>query len=79
MYGFLRKLKVILGIGLCAYEGAALAVSDPNSLPRLTDLAHRWPWLGRGMAAWCVVHLALPMLWPFLLRSYRVRRPARQP
>lgn len=70
----LHRLKIAVGIGICSYEAAALAVNNPDALPRLTDFAHRWPWLGRAMAGWCLVHLAMPWLWPFLIRTWRVRR-----
>lgn len=67
----LHRAKVVAGIGLCAYEAAALAAGQPEALPRLTDLAHRHPWLGRFMAGWCVVHLAIPGLWTLVLRLAR--------
>lgn len=75
MHDLLRHAKIILGIGVCAYEAASLAVNDPETLPRITDLSHRHRWLGWSIAAWCVAHLALPGLWPLILRWLRRVRP----
>jgi hypothetical protein len=68
----LRAAKIRTGVFIASYEAIALAVDNPELVPRLTDLGHRWPWIGRSMAAWTVVHLVAPGALPWLVS--RVRR-----
>lgn len=56
----LHRARLRAGIGICTYEAIALAVDDPEIVPPLTWIGHRWRWIGWAMAAWCVGHLACP-------------------
>lgn len=56
----LHRARLRTGIGICTYEAIALAVDDPEILPPLTWIGHRWRWIGWAMATWCMVHLACP-------------------
>lgn len=58
----LHHAKVALGIGVCAYEAAALAVHDAETLPTITNLSHRHPAVAATVVAWVAVHLLRPWL-----------------
>ena len=61
--------KPILGIGIAAYEAAALAVRDDTALPTITHLCHEHRVLAYSISAWVVLHLVFPELTPTIVRA----------
>lgn len=67
-----HEARIRAGILVGSYQVIALAVDNPELVPRITDVSHRWPWVGRAIASWCVVHLAVPQFWPAVCRLVRL-------
>jgi len=61
--------KPIIGIGIAAYEAAALAVRDDAALPTITHLCHEHKALAVGITAWVALHLIFPELTPAVVRG----------
>lgn len=62
MTSWMHHAKIAAGIGLCAYEAAALAVADAEALPTISDLSHRHPTVAVAVVAWIAAHLLRPWL-----------------
>lgn len=69
------RLKIAAGIGICAYEAAALAVADSDALPPITAILRRHPLLSLLAVAWVSQHLLVGLTWD---NSFKWDRPERQ-
>lgn len=58
----LQRAKVAIGIGICAYEAAALAVNDVDTLPPITAFCHRYPLAAVFCVSWVAIHLLRPWI-----------------
>lgn len=70
-----------VGIGLCDYELVALAVNDPDVVPKITDLCHpddsasdRENQVRLALALFCCTWTAVHLLRPWLSRCARRAR-----
>lgn len=58
----LHRAKIAIGIGICSYEAAALAVNDAETLPPITAFCHRYPIAAIACVTWVAVHLLRPWI-----------------
>lgn len=75
---WLHRAKLRAGIVVCTYEALALAVDDPEVLPRITDWSHprrhAVPLEDRArlvIALVCVTWVAVHLMRPWVLRWSR--------
>jgi len=65
----LRSAKIRTGVFIASYEAIALAVDNPELVPRITDVCRPRPWLAAVVSGWVCQHLLMHSTWENIKRG----------